>query len=257
MRGLILSPKGKVVLVAGVGAGLGAAVVSLLGASGATVIGLARSRTSLDALEKHAQSRGWSFQPATADMRLQADVTGVVDRVLREFGRLDGVSINVGHWVQGDTLLHLTTEEEWSTGLHDNLDAVHRIGRAALPAMIKQGHGSVVLVSATEHVRHVGSPSYCVAKGGLLDLTKKLAADYRLYGIRFNAVLPGNMERRLESFDPPEEGRNVPLRDNAGVDAWQVARAIRYLLLDEGEWVTGALLTVDGGQSTGGTEPSN
>jgi NAD(P)-dependent dehydrogenase (short-subunit alcohol dehydrogenase family) len=250
-----MTSKGKVVLVAGVGAGLGTAVVSLLAETGATVVGLARGRSSLESIGKHAAVRGWQFRGETADMRVQAEVDAVVARVIREFGHLDGLSINVGHWMTGSTLLHETTEEEWSNGLHDNLDAIHRLGRAALPAMVKQGYGSVVLVSATEKVRHVGNPSYCVAKGGILDLTAKLAADYRPFGIRFNAVLPGNMEPHLEGFDPPPTGMPVPLLTDAGVDAWQVARAIRYLLLEEGEWVTGALLTVDGGQSTGGAEP--
>jgi 3-oxoacyl-[acyl-carrier protein] reductase len=250
-----MGAKGKVILVAGVGPGLGTAVVSLLAATGATVIGLARSRSSLEPLQKHAETRGWTVRAATADVRVQSEVDAAVSHVLSEFGRLDGVSINVGHWITGDTLLHRTTEEEWSSGLHDNLDALHRIGRAALPAMIKQGHGSVVIVSAAERVRRVGNPSYCAAKGGLVDLTLKLAADYRPLGIRFNAVLPGDMESHLAGFDPPEIGAPIPLRDNAGADAWQVARAIGYLLLDAGEWVTGALLTVDGGQSTGGLEP--
>jgi 3-oxoacyl-[acyl-carrier protein] reductase len=252
-----MGSKGKVALVAGVGAGLGSAVVSLVASTGATVVALARSRSSLEPLEKYAEKRGWSFRAATADMRVQAEVDAVVDRVLKEFGRLDGLSINVGHWITGDTMLHQTTEEEWSTGLHDNLDAIHRLGRAALPLMMKQGHGSMVLVSAALRVRRVGNPSYCAAKGGILDLTEKLAGDYRRFGIRVNAVLPGDMESHLESLEPPEMRAPVPLLTNAGVDAWQVARAIRYLLLEEGEWVTGALLTVDGGQSTGGSEPSS
>lgn len=250
-----MESKGKVILVAGVGTGLGSAVVSLLATAGATVIGVARSRSSLEALEKHASNRGWSFRAVTADLRDQPEVTAAVETVMNEFGRLDGVSIDAGHWISGDTLLHLTTEEEWSAGLNDNLNAIHRLGRAALPPMIQQGHGSVVLVSAAERVRRLGNPSYCTAKGGIIDLTGKLAADYRRFGIRFNAVLPGNMERHLETLDPPEGGPPVPLLTNAGVDAWQVARAIRYLLLEDGEWVTGAVLTVDGGQSTGGQEP--
>jgi NAD(P)-dependent dehydrogenase (short-subunit alcohol dehydrogenase family) len=252
-----MSAKGKVILVAGVGAGLGSAVVSLLASTGATVVGLARGQSSIEALEKHSELRGWSFRGETVDTRMQTEVNAVVDKVVNEFGRLDGLSINVGHWIRGETLLHLTTEEDWSSGLHDNLDAIHRLGRAALPAMIKQGYGSVVLVSAAERVRRLGNPSYCAAKGGILELTEKLAADYRRHGIRFNAVLPGNMESQLASLDPPESGAGVPLLNDAGVDAWQVARAIRYLLLGEGEWITGALLTVDGGLSTGGTEPKS
>lgn len=251
-----MGAKGKVILVAGVGAGLGTAVVSVLAAAGASVIGIARTRSSLEPLQKYAESRGRIVRAVTADVRDQSELNAAVDRVMSEFGRIDGVSVNVGHWIMGDTLLHKTTDEEWSAGLRDNLDAVHRIGRAVLPIMIKQGHGSVVLVSAAERVRRLGNPSYCAAKGGLADLTLKLATDYRPFGIRFNAVLPGNMEHQLAGFEPPEITHPIPLRDNAGVDAWQVARAIQYLLLDDGEWVTGALLTVDGGQSTGGSEPS-
>jgi 3-oxoacyl-[acyl-carrier protein] reductase len=250
-----MDSKGKVVLVAGVGPGLGSAVVSLLAATGATVVGLARTPRALEPLATQAKKQGWSFRGATADMRVQSEVNAVVEGVWKEFGRLDGVSVNVGHWIQGDTLLHLTTEEEWTSGLSDNLDAIHRVGRATLPRMIEQGHGSIVLVSAAQGVRRAGNPSYCVAKSGILDLTQKLAGDYRRFGIRFNAVLPGNMERTLGSPDPPAGGSPIPLRNNAGVDAWQVAHAIRYLLLDDGEWVTGALITVDGGLSTGGTEP--
>ena len=237
------------------GPGLGTAVVSLLAAAGATVIAVARNRSPLDPLEKHAKIRGWDLRTATADVSLQAGATEVVERAVSEFGRLDGVSIHVGKWIVGDTLLHRTTEEEWSAGLHGNLDAIHRLGRAALPAMLKQRRGSVVLVSATEHIRRGASPSYCVAKAGILDLTLKLAADYRPYGIRVNAVLPGNMGYHVDPMDPPDAGNPIPLRTDVDGAPWSVARAIRYLLLDDSEWVTGALLTADGGQSTVGAEP--
>ena len=246
--------KEKVILVAGVGSGLGTAVVCALGAVGATTVAVARSRKALDRLETHARSRGWTFRGRTGDMQSQGDVDSVVKSTLTEFGHLDGASLNVGHWVQGDKLIHRATDAEWFEGLRDNLDAVFRLARAAIPPMIERGTGAIVIVSASDRVRWGGSPSYCAAKGGLADLTRKLALDYRPLGIRVNAVLPGSMEHEVTTLDPPEPSGPVPLRNWEPVGAWEVARTIQYLLSDEGRWITGALVPVDGGLSTWGEE---
>jgi len=101
----------KVILVAGVGSGLGTAVVNLLASEGATVVGVARSTKALDPIQAHARSRGWTFSPRTADLLDQAQVDRAVQSVLDEFGHLDAVSINVGHWIGGETLLHRMSDE--------------------------------------------------------------------------------------------------------------------------------------------------
>ena len=175
--------------------------------------------------------------------------------VVGEFGRIDGVSLTTGRWVPGDTLLHRTTDAEWSMGISDNLDAIFQVGRAVLPGMVERRSGALVIVSAAERVRHSGNVAYCVAKGGLVDLTHKLAHDYRPFGIRVNAVLPGNMEHTVDPASPPRVDGPFSLRDESGAGAWEVARTIAFLLSDMSRWTTGAVLTVDGGLSTGGQEP--
>ncbi len=244
----------KVILVAGVGSGLGTAVVNLLASEGATVVGVARSTKALDPIQVHARTRGWTFSPRTADLMDQAEVDRTVRSVLDEFGHLDGVSINVGHWVGGETLLHRMSDEEWSAGIRDNLDPIYRVARATLPHLTEQGRGSLVLVAAAPGVRWAGSAAYCAAKGGLADLVPKLAHDYRSFGVRVNAVLPGSMSNHLDGLDPPTWDGPIGLTDRAPTSPWEVARAIRYLLSDESRWVTGSLMLVDGGLTAGGTE---
>ncbi len=250
-----MSLRGKVVLVVGVGGGLGAALVSLLAADGAKVVAVARSGKTLDPLRDHARARGWTVVPRTADVLRQPEVDDLVAGVLREFGVLDAVSINVGHWHGGESRLDKMSDEEWDAAIRGNLEPEFRVARATLPHLIERRQGSVVFVSAAREIRRAGSAAYNVAKGGLVDLVPRLARDYRPFGIRVNAVLPGSMHNHAVALDPPDAAEPIPLTEAPPGSPWAAARAIRYFLSDESSWVTGALLTVDGGLSTGGPEP--
>jgi len=130
------------------------------------------------------------------------------------------------------------------------------VARSTLPHLTEQGHGSLVVVAASPGVRWAGSAAYCAAKGGLADLVPKLARDYRPFGVRINAVLPGSMSNQLDGLDPPTWDGPIPLTDHALTGPWEVARAIRYLLSEESRWVTGSLMLVDGGLTAGGPESS-
>jgi NAD(P)-dependent dehydrogenase (short-subunit alcohol dehydrogenase family) len=245
----------RVVLVAGVGTGLGSAVVSLLASEGATVVAVARTPGAVEPLADHAQKRGWKVRACTANVDEPAAVEKLVRSTLAEFGRIDALSINVGHWFGGETPLHKMTPADWSAGIRDNLDPTYQLGRAVIPHMLERHRGNIVLVSAALPVRWAGSAAYCAGKAGVADLVSKLARDYRESGLRFNGVLPGSMTRELPSLDPPAADAPVPLTDQTATSAWEVARAICYLLSDGSRWVTGSLLTVDGGASTGAPEP--
>ncbi len=249
-----MSLRGKVVLVVGVGGGLGTALVSLLGADGAKVVAVARSTPALEPLHAHAAAHGGSVSARTADVLSQPDVDALVAGVLREFGGIDAVSLNVGHWHGGESRLDKMSDEEWEASIRGNLEPAFRVARATLPHLIARGRGSVVFVTAAREIRRAGSAAYNVAKGGLDDLVPRLARDYRPFGIRVNAVLPGSMRNHAVALDPPDPSEPIPLTNAPPGSPWSVARAIRYFLSDESEWVTGALLTVDGGLSTGGDE---
>jgi NAD(P)-dependent dehydrogenase (short-subunit alcohol dehydrogenase family) len=249
-----MGASGKTYIIAGVGSGLGTALACLLASEGANVVGVARSSKALDPLAAAARTRGWAFTGVAGDVFRQKDVDAIVAEVVKARGAIDGVSVNVGHWIMGENLLHKMTDEEWSSGIHDNLDPMFRFGRAVLPHMIEKGRGSLVVVSAARAIRWAGNPSYNAAKGGILDLIPRLARDYRPYGIRVNAVLPGSMGSGIENYDPPNFDGPIPLTNEAATSAWEVARAIQYLLTDESRWVSGTTLDVDGGQTTGGQE---
>ncbi len=244
----------KVYLVTGVGSGLGSAVVGQLASRGAEVVAAARSKEQLEKLGAHAQRRGWKLTTFQGDLAAPGVAEQLVETLNRQGGRLDGASLQTGRWIAGDTLLHRTTDAEWTDGIRSNLEAVFRTARAVLPRFQAQGHGALVLVSATERVRLSGNASYDTAKGGLIDLTRKLARDYRPDGIRVNAVLPGTMEHELPSFDPPTPDGPLKLRNAVGVGAWEVARTIGFLLGDESRWITGAAIPIDGGYSLHGRE---
>ena len=248
---------GKVVVIAGVGSGLGSAVAQLVASSGATTVGIARTKAALDRLATRAKSSGWAFHGRPADLAKAGEAAAVVDGVVREFGTIDGVCVSAGHWVEGDSHLHLASDEEWTRGLSDNLDPLFFLTRAVLPAMLSAGRGSIVFVSATDRIRYAGTPSYCASKGAIIDLASKLAHDYRSAGVRVNAVLPGTMEHHVDLDHPPEEGGPFGLRDQSGSGAWEVARTVRYLLSEEARWITGAAIRVDGGYSTHGKEQTS
>jgi NAD(P)-dependent dehydrogenase (short-subunit alcohol dehydrogenase family) len=229
--------------------------VALLAASGSPVAAIARRSTSLDALTALGRRRGWTIVGVTADLGKAADAERGVQEATRQIGAIDTLVVSAGHWVEGKALLHELDEPAWTTGLADNLDPVFYACRAVLPGMVERRRGSVVLVTAAERIRHAGTASYCAAKGAVVDLTGKLAHDYRPFGIRVNAVLAGTMEHELDIEHPPDPAEPLALRDKSGAGAWEVARTIRHLAGQEGRWISGALVTVDGGHSTRGREP--
>lgn len=246
--------KDQAFLVGGVGPGLGSAVVSLLASEGASVTAVARGPKALEPIRSHAERRGWKVAVATADVMKQADVDRVVREALERYGRLDGVSVNAGLWHGGESLLHTITDEEWSSTIRANLEPTYRLARATMPHFIAGGGGSFAIVSAALAIRAAGSAAYHIAKGGLVDVVPRLARDYRPWGIRVNAVLPGSMAPQTGGLDPPSVEDRVPLTELTPTGPWEVARVIRYLLSPDSRWVTGTLVTVDGGLSTGGAE---
>ena len=181
-----------------------------------------------------------------------ASVDACVQMAVAEYGGVSGVANCIGSVLLKPA--HLTTDEEWEQTLTVNLTTSFQLVRAASRVM-RQNGGSIVLVSsAAAQIGLANHEAIGAAKAGIIGLTKSAAATYAGRGIRVNAVAPGlvksNMTRKLwENDDAAAMSSQMHALGRLG-EPHEVASAIAWLLSAENSWVTGQVLSVDGGLSS-------
>lgn len=239
---------GRRIVVAGGAGSIGGAVCERLLAEGATVVAADRNERALDALVARAASERLST--AKIDLGAPASIDSGVAEAVERLGGLDAAVNAVGVSRQGTTFDDETLEG-WEWVLAVNLTGAFAFAKAAVPAMTDGG--SIVNITSTG--AEMGLPlnlAYGASKGGLRNLTLGLALALAPRRIRVNAVGPGLMEFPVRKTDADEQLRTgqdqrVPFgRLGRGSD---VAGAVAFLVSDDGEWVTGQNLYVDGGSS--------
>jgi NAD(P)-dependent dehydrogenase (short-subunit alcohol dehydrogenase family) len=178
----------------------------------------------------------------------------VVDRVIADFGRVDAlVNIaGIGKFAHS----HEADLGDWDRIIGVNLTGTFLLCRAVLPHFLERGSGVIANTASTAGIS--GQPysaAYCASKGGVVMLTRALATEYIKRGIRVNAVAPGGIETAIvNSFGFPEEADVslfAKIMPPAGVmgQPEDIAAAFVYLVSDESRYVTGAIMTVDGGMT--------
>ncbi|KKW62610.1 oxidoreductase [Mycolicibacterium elephantis] len=241
---------GKVALVTGASAGLGAAVAQLFAQRGATVFGIARDAERMAAVFEDVPGG----QYASVDVTSSQACRDAVSQCVEAFGRLD-VLVNVAGFHQ---MRHTTavTDEEWDRDLAVNLDGPFYLCRAALPHLLETG-GNIVNVASIAGVEgEVYSAGYCAAKHGLIGLTRALAVEYTKERIRVNAICPGGMPTaQTTEFTAPENADwDLIMRiasPRGFMDTVDVAKAIAFLASDDAAAVHGAVYRVDNGKGAG------
>ncbi len=245
--------EGQVAVVTGAGAGLGAATARRLGAEGAQVVVVDINEEGSQAVSAELRSAGITTCAVQADIADPASAQRVREAALSLGGA--GILVNnAAHATDGD--LGDLTPEEIARDIAVTLTGPILCTRALLPDMVARRHGVVCNVGSVNAFSYFGHDAYSAAKAGLVSFTRSLAARYGPLGIRANMVAPGTLrtgvwDRRLNR-DPAllEQLREFYPLGRIGETA-DVTGAIAFLCSEEAAWVSGAVLVIDGGLTSG------
>jgi len=240
----------RVAIVTGAQRGLGRIFALALAEAGADVViaGTASDDASRVAAEVRALGRRALVVPA--DVRRRDDLVAARDRTLAEFGRIDVVVNNAGTFIDAPALE--VSEEEWRRVLDTNLDGVWHGCQIFGEVLVAQGHGSIVNVgSMSGEIVNRPQPQapYNISKAAVHHLTRSLAAEWGPHGVRVNALAPGYMRVERSVVDRPEF--QVPWIQAAALrragDPSELGPAMVFLASDASSFMTGSVLTIDGG----------
>jgi NAD(P)-dependent dehydrogenase (short-subunit alcohol dehydrogenase family) len=247
------SLEGLVVLVTGASSGLGEQLARALVANGARPVLAARRAERLEILRAEL---GGAVDTLACDVTDDADRERLVETVVSRHGRIDGLVNNAGMGAAGPALR--STVETFARVVDVNLVAPYALSCLAAPHMRQAGARSIVNVASVMGLRsiaQIADAAYVASKAGLIGLTRELASQWGRYGIRVNAVAPGFFASEMtaglgndaESF-PAWLTEQIPL--GRGGLPGELDQSILYLLGPASSFVTGQVLTVDGGMAT-------
>jgi len=246
----LLSLSGKIALVTGGSRGIGFSTGKILSENGATVVITGKDS---ERLEKAAKRIPNSIG-IVADIKNTNDVKNVVSKTIEKFGKLDILVNNAGIFPKIKKL-HEIDEDEWNEVLDVNLTGQFRFTKEAIPHLQKTS-GSIVNISSDAGLKAYqgfNADAYSASKAALIILTKCWALEYSKNKIRVNCICPGVVDTDmtkpfLKTQTDKEFMDNEHPLGRIGQPE-EIAKAIMYFVSDDASWTTGAVLTVDGGES--------
>ena len=246
--------EGRVALVTGGNGGLGLGMALGLAEAGASIVVAARNNTKTATAVSQIEATGAKALGLTADVSRESDIAEMVAQTIQVFGRLDILVNNAGMVVRKEP--QDLTLEEWDQVLDVNLRGAFLAARTAYPHMKRQGGGKIINIGSMFSIFGGGGSGapYSSSKGGLVQLSKSLAVAWAKDNIQSNTILPGWIMTELTSDIPvkqPERYDMISRRIPTG--RWgepeELKGAAVFLASPASDYVTGAVITVDGGYS--------
>jgi NAD(P)-dependent dehydrogenase (short-subunit alcohol dehydrogenase family) len=247
----------KVVLITGGGVGIGRATAIHFGKEGGKVA--INSLTSAHGVEtlRRLKDIGGEGLYVQGDVSKAADARRIVEETIKAYGRLDILVNNAGITIPGR--VDTTSEEDWDRTMSVNLKGVFLVSKYAIPEMRNAGGGVIVNISSVIALKGAKDRgAYAASKGGVLALTRAMAADHLSDNIRVNCVCPGStdtplVEKLIHSFADPVKARLDLIERIPGGRLGrpeEIAAAILFLASEEASFINGESITVDGGKSS-------
>ncbi|MBW2128320.1 MAG: 3-oxoacyl-[acyl-carrier-protein] reductase [Deltaproteobacteria bacterium] len=241
--------KDKIVIVTGGTRGIGKAIALAFAGEGARVcVNYFSDKDSAGHMERALSEKGNPWMVLQADVSSRIEVEEMVRQVLTRWGHVDVLVNNAG--IIRDKMLLFLKEEDWDHVIDTNLKGTYLVSRAVLRSMVARRFGRIInITSPSALTGRAGQTNYSASKGGIISFTKSLAREVARLGITVNAVCPGLISRsmtdRLDAKTREEFLEIIPMGRFG--DPWEVASAALYLASERAGYITGQVLSVDGG----------
>ena len=241
--------KGRTALVSGASRGIGRAIALALAEEGADLaVNYVSSEAPAKEVVEQIQKMGRKAILAQADVGDFPDTFRMAQEVLKEFGHLDILINNAG--ITSDKTFVKMDHASWRRVLAVNLDGVFNCTKVFIDQMLKQNYGRVVnITSVIGQIGNFGQANYAASKAGVMAFTKSLAKELAGKGVTVNAVAPGFIETEMVDAIPEKVKsrllEQIPLKRFGRAE--EVGRAVVYLVSDDGDYITGAELSINGG----------
>ncbi len=242
--------EGRVALVTGSSAGIGAAIAAGRAGAGAEVVVNGRSPDKIAAVVARIAAAGGNAHGVAFDVTASAEVRAGVARIEEEIGPIDILFNNAG--VQRRAPLEDFAEETWRELMRANLDSVFFVGQTVARAMIARKRGRIVnICSVQSELARPGIAPYAASKGAVKMLTKGMAVDWGRFGLRVNGLGPGYFRTELNQALVEDETFSAWLAGRTPLGRWgevdELVGAAVFLASDASSFVNGHILYVDGG----------
>ncbi|MDP6102320.1 MAG: SDR family oxidoreductase [Dehalococcoidia bacterium] len=247
-----LSLDDKVIVVTGGGTGLGREMARHLARAGADIVVAGRRHGPIEEAAAEFRDMGRRALAISTDVTDSKQVNALFEQILAEFGRVDVLINNAGGGTPGKPMWEIT-DQEWRIGIDTNLTSAFYCSRAIMKYMVDRGKGRVINVSSGQGLRgQRGSFMYGTAKGGIIQLTRVLAATYGSVGITSTCIVPGMFPTREGPTNDELNPRLAFLPMGRAGAPSDLAPLAVFLASDASDYMNGEMFYCDGGAMAGG-----